>query len=58
MDTIFKLLNQIIDKKIYDDQFLTKTKDIKDGETWDVYHLKLLKLMLEDYQENLKNAKN
>jgi hypothetical protein len=51
MDNILSLLDQIIDKKIYDDISSRKPEDIKDGESWDVYHLKLLRSMLQDYEK-------
>lgn len=51
MDNILRLLDQIIEKKIYDDISSRKPEDIKDGDNWDVFHLKLLKSMLEEYEK-------
>jgi len=51
MDKIINLLDQIIEKNIIDD-FKTK-KDNEPGESWNVFHLKLLKQMImEQYAKS------
>jgi hypothetical protein len=51
MDKILNLLNQIIEKHEWED---SNNPNRKPGDTWDLHHLKLLKQMLEEYN----NAKN
>lgn len=51
MEKALNLLNQIIEKNIFDD-FKNK-KDNETGESWNVFHLKILKKILENL-----NAKN
>jgi hypothetical protein len=46
MDKVINLLDQIIEKNIIDD-FNIK-KDNEAGESWNVFHLKLLKKMVEE----------
>jgi len=55
MDKIYTLLDQIIEKNIWQDN-LNKTKD-DTGDNWDVYHLKLLRKLLEEYEKE-KITKN
>jgi len=45
IDKVFKLLDQIIEKKQIDD-FKSK-KVLENGDSWDLYHLKLLKELLQ-----------
>ena len=52
MDKILNLLNQILEKKEYDD-FQAKGAS-QTGDNWDVYHLKLLKTLLEEYNNAKK----
>jgi hypothetical protein len=47
MDKAINLLNQIIEKNVWEDS-LSK-KDDETGENWNVYHLTLLKSLLEEY---------
>lgn len=49
MEKIYTLLDQIIEKNIWEDN-LNKTKD-DTGDNWDVYHLKLLRTLLEQYEK-------
>ena len=53
MDKILNLLNQIIEKKEYDDILSKKNNETGDG--WDLHHLKLLKILI---LEEMKNAKD
>jgi hypothetical protein len=46
------LLNQIIEKNIYDD--LKSKKHEESGENWNIFHLKLLKQLLVETYENEK----
>ena len=55
MEKIYALLNQIIEKNIWEDN-MTKDKD-STGDNWDVHHLKLLKSLLEEYEKE-KITKN
>lgn len=49
MDKILNLLDQVIQYNIYLDN---KTKkDIENGESFTVYHLKLLKTLIEEYEK-------
>lgn len=52
MDKIIYLLNQIIEKNIWEDSLVKKSEET--GDNWNVHHLKLLKSLIEEY----KNAKN
>ena len=47
MDKILNLLNQILEKNQYED-FKTK-EPWQTGDNWNVHHLKLLKILLEEY---------
>jgi len=53
MDKILHLLDQMIEKNVWEDS-LTKSKE-ETGDNWNVYHLKLIKSLIV---EELKNAKN
>lgn len=48
-DKIIAFLDQIIEKNMYDD--LKNIKD-KGGESWNVFHLKLLKQMILETNKN------
>ena len=49
MDKILNLLDQVIQYNIYLDN---KTKkDIENGESFTVYHLKLLRTLIEEYEK-------
>jgi hypothetical protein len=51
-DKVINLLDQIIEKNIYDD--LKNNKD-KAGESWNIFHLKLLKkTILEERKDGRK----
>jgi hypothetical protein len=52
MEKILDLLNQIIDKNIWEDNVNKKPEET--GDNWNVHHLKLLKKLIQEY----KNAKN
>lgn len=52
MDKILKLLDQILKKNQYDD-FKTR-KPLQTGDNWDVHNLKLLKTLLEEYNNAKK----
>jgi len=49
MEKIYTLLDQIIEKNIWEDN-MSKDKDAT-GDNWDVYHLKLLRTLLEQYEK-------
>lgn len=49
MEKIYTLLDQIIEKNIWEDN-MSKDKDAT-GDNWDVYHLKLLRTLLEEYEK-------
>lgn len=51
MEKVLHLLNQIIEKNLWEDGLEKKPEET--GESWNVFHLKVLKKMLEDL-----NAKN
>lgn len=51
MEKVLDLLNQIIEKNLWEDRLSKKSEET--GESWNVFHLKVLKKMLEDL-----NAKN
>jgi hypothetical protein len=55
MDKIYKILDALIEKNLWEDN-MTKSKDAT-GENWNVYHLKLLKTFLEEYEKE-KDAKS
>lgn len=49
MDKILNLLDQVIEYNIYLDN---KTKkDLETGESFTVYHLKLIKTLIEEYEK-------
>ena len=50
MDKIYKVLDALIEKNIWEDS-LIKDKD-ETGNNWNVHHLKLLRSLIEEY-ENL-----
>jgi hypothetical protein len=52
MDKILNLLNQILEKKEYDDSLVREA--LQTGDNWDIYHLKLLKTLLEEYNNAKK----
>lgn len=52
MEKILNLLNQIIEKNIWEDSLTKKPEET--GDNWNVHHLKLLKQLIEEY----KNAQN
>jgi len=47
MDKVINLLNQIIEKNTWEDSISKKNEET--GENWNVYHLKLLKSLIEQY---------
>jgi len=49
MEKIYTLLDQIIEKNIWEDN-MSKDKDAT-GDNWDVHHLKLLRTLLEEYEK-------
>jgi len=49
MEKIYTLLDQIIEKNIWEDN-MSKDKDAT-GDNWDVHHLKLLRTLLEQYEK-------
>jgi len=49
MEKIYTLLDQIIEKNIWEDN-MSKDKDTT-GDNWDVHHLKLLRTLLEQYEK-------
>lgn len=53
MNKVLILLDQIIEKKEYDD-FLIK-KENETGDSWDLHHLKLLKDLILEEEKNAKN---
>lgn len=55
MDKIYKILDALIGKNIWEDN-ITKSKD-DTGENWNVHHLRLLKTLLEEYEQE-KQAKS
>ena len=52
MEQIKKLLDQIIEKNIWEDS-LTRDKN-ETGDNWNVHNLKLLKNLLEEYEMSIK----
>ena len=52
IDKASKLLDQIIEKKQIDD--LKSKKDEETGDSWDLYHLKLLKQLIQNAIDNCK----
>jgi hypothetical protein len=53
MDKIYKLLEALIEKNIWEDS-LTKDK-AETGDNWNVHNLKLLKSLIEEYEKHAKN---
>lgn len=49
MEKIYNLLNQIIEKNIWEDN-MTKSKEAT-GDNWNVHHLKILRDFLEEYEK-------
>ena len=52
MEQIYKLLHQIIEYNIYKD--LLNKKPEETGDSWNVHHLKLLKDLIEQYEQKNK----
>jgi len=50
LDQALKLLDQIIEKNLYDDY--KENKNEKSGQSWDIYHLNLLKELLLNIKNN------
>jgi hypothetical protein len=50
LDQALQLLDQIIEKNLYDDY--KENKNEKPGQSWDVYHLNLLKELLLNIKNN------
>jgi hypothetical protein len=50
LDKALQLLDQVIEKNLYDDY--KKNKGEKPGQSWDVYHLNLLKELLIKVKNN------
>ena len=48
MDKILNLLDQIIEKNIWEDNLNKKPEDT--GDNWNVHHLKLLKKLIEEHK--------
>lgn len=44
---IINLINQLIEKALYED--ILENGKIEDGDSWEVYNLRLLKSLIEDY---------
>jgi hypothetical protein len=53
MDKIYKILDALIEKNIWEDNMI-KSKDAT-GDNWNVHHLKLLKTFLEEYEKDAKS---
>lgn len=53
MDKIYKILDALIEKNIWEDS-LTKDKG-ETGDNWNVHNLKLLKSLIEEYEKHAKN---
>jgi hypothetical protein len=49
---IINLANQLIEKALYED--ILANGKVEDGDSWNVYHLRLLKSLIEDYFNNEK----
>jgi len=49
MEKIYTLLDQIIEKNIWEDN-MTKSKETT-GDNWNVHHLKMLRDFLEQYEK-------
>lgn len=49
MEKIYTLLDQIIEKNIWEDN-MTKAKEAT-GDNWNVHHLKMLREFLEQYEK-------
>lgn len=49
---IINLTNQLIEKALYED--ILANGKVEDGDNWNVYHLRLLKSLIEDYFNNEK----
>jgi len=53
MDKIYKVLEALIEKNIWEDS-LIKENGIT-GDNWNVHNLKLLKSLIEEHEKNAKN---
>jgi len=53
MDKIIYLLDQIIEKNIWEDSLTKKSGET--GDNWNVHHLKLLKSLILNENKNAKN---
>jgi len=49
MDKITSLIDQIIEKNLWEDSI--SKKDGQNGDSWNVYHLKLLKDLIVKYEK-------
>jgi hypothetical protein len=49
MDKITSLIDQIIEKNLWEDSI--SKKDSQNGDSWNVYHLKLLKDLIINYEK-------
>jgi len=49
---IINLINQLTEKALYED--ILENGKLEDGDSWNVYHLRLLKNLIEDYFNNEK----
>ena len=49
---IINLINQLTEKALYED--ILANGKLEDGDSWNVYHLRLLKDLIEDYFNNEK----
>lgn len=49
---IINLINQLTEKALYED--ILANGKLEDGDSWNVYHLRLLKDLVEDYFNNEK----
>lgn len=47
-EVIIRLISQLIEKSIYED-IIKNDGELKDGESWNTHHLKMVKTLCQEY---------